>query len=58
MFDKRRIGDNMSIYIGKNFLLSATVGKKGDIKISKSSEIGSDLIKAIVGKKKKIRALG
>lgn len=56
VFAKKMIGKNVSVHIKDNFLLSATVGKKSEIRISKSSEIGSDLIRAIVGKKK-IRVL-
>lgn len=50
-FDKRLVGRIASIYIKDNFLFSATVGKKGSIKVTKGSDIGKELVKAIVGKK-------
>ncbi|MFN6992206.1 MAG: LAGLIDADG family homing endonuclease, partial [Fervidobacterium sp.] len=51
-FEKSIRGKSVSIYIESDFILSATVGKKNEIKISKSSEIGRELMKAIVNKKK------
>lgn len=50
-FNKSIRGKSVSIYIESDFILSATVGKKNEIKISKSSEIGRELMKAIVNKK-------
>jgi ATPase len=52
VFDKRLIGKIASFYIDDNFLFSATIGKKSNIKVGKDSEIGSELIRVIVGKKK------
>ena len=54
-FSKELTGRIASIYIGENFLFSATIGKKGRIRVSKSSEIGSKLLEAILSNKK-IRA--
>ena len=51
-FDKNMIGKIASIYVEDNFLFSATVGKKGKIKVTKSSDIGKELVKGIFGKKK------
>lgn len=51
-FDKRLVGKIASIYIENDFLFSATVGKKAGIKVTKSSDIGKELVKAIVGNKK------
>lgn len=51
-FGKSVRGKPVSIYIESDFILSATVGKKNEIKISKSSEIGRELMKAIVNKRK------
>lgn len=51
-FDKRLIGKTANFYIEDNFLFSATVGKKCNIKVTKDSEIGKDLLRAIVGRKK------
>ncbi|MDI6798933.1 MAG: PINc/VapC family ATPase [Candidatus Aenigmarchaeota archaeon] len=56
IFDRRLVGKIASIYIENSFLFSATIGKKGNIKVTKSSEIGKELVKAIFGKKK-IRVL-
>ncbi|MEM5801894.1 MAG: PINc/VapC family ATPase [Candidatus Aenigmatarchaeota archaeon] len=55
IFDKRFEGRTASVYIEDKFLFAATIGKKGSIKVTKDSNIGKELIKAIVGKKK-IRA--
>jgi ATPase len=51
-FDKRLVGKVASFYVEDKFLFSATVGKKGKIKVSKSSDIGKELIKSIVNKKR------
>jgi len=51
-FDKKLIGRVASFYIEERFLFSATIGKKGKIKVNKSSDIGKDLVKAVFGKKK------
>ncbi len=55
-FEKNLIGKLVSIYIEDKFLFSATVGKKGRIRINKSSSLGKELIKALVSGKK-IRAM-
>lgn len=51
-FDKILLGKPANFYVENDFLFSATVGKKGIIKVSKSSEIGKELVKAILSKKK------
>jgi ATPase len=51
-FDKRLVEKIASFYVEDNFLFSATIGKKTNIKIGKQSEVGSELLRAIVGKKK------
>jgi ATPase len=51
-FDKSLIGRIANIYLDDEFLFSATIGKKASIKVSKDSDIGRELIKAIVSKKK------
>jgi len=55
-FDKKMNGKTINIYIDNDYLLSATVGKKYDVKVNKSSGIGKEILRAIVGKKK-IRVL-
>lgn len=51
-FDKMYVGKIASIYTENKFLFSATIGKKSNIKITKSSDLGRELLKALVGKKK------
>ena len=51
LFDKRLIGKIGSIYIEDNFLFSATVGNKAKIKVTKDSDVGKELIKAVHNKK-------
>jgi ATPase len=50
-FSKEHAGKIASIYIDKDFLFSATIGKEGRIKVTKSSEIGKRLLEAICSKK-------
>ncbi len=51
-FDKKFVGKIASVYIEDGFLFSATVGKNGSIRVTKDSDIGKELLKAIVSKKK------
>jgi len=51
LFDKSVAGEVVSFYIDGEFLFSAMVGKKGTIKISKESDIGKELLKAIYEKR-------
>ena len=51
-FERSLRGKRVSIYIDDDFLISATVGKKNEIKMSKSSEIGKELLKAFMAGKK------
>jgi len=55
-FNKKMKGKTVNIYIDSDYLFSATVGKKNEIKVNKSSGIGKEILRAIVGKKK-IRVL-
>ncbi len=48
---KRYAGKPVSFYVDNEFLFSATVSKKGKIKISKGSEIGKKLLRALISKK-------
>ncbi len=50
-FNKKLSGENANIYVEGEYLFSATVGRKGEIRISKSSEIGKGLIRGLAGKK-------
>jgi len=51
VFNRNLIGKAASIFIEDQFLFSATIGKKGSIKITKDSDIGKELLRAFVGKK-------
>ncbi len=51
-FDKRYIGKMANVYIGSDFLFSATIGKKSNIKVSKDSDIGRQIVRALVSKAK------
>jgi len=55
-FSPKMKGKKVDIYVNDDYLLSATVGKKYEIKVSKSSGIGKEILKGIIGKKK-IRVL-
>ncbi|MBI1978807.1 MAG: Flp pilus assembly complex ATPase component TadA [Candidatus Aenigmarchaeota archaeon] len=52
IFNRNLIGKATSMFIEDQFLFSATIGKKGSIKITKESDIGKELLRALVGKKK------
>ena len=51
LFDKRLIGKIASVYVEDNFLFSATIGKKDRIKVTKDSDVGKEMLKAIHGRK-------
>ncbi|MEM3060869.1 MAG: PINc/VapC family ATPase [Candidatus Bathyarchaeia archaeon] len=55
-FNREYIGKTMSLYIDDQFLLSAVIGKKSRIRISKDSLQGSELIDALL-KRRKIRTV-
>ena len=50
-FDRKLVGRVANFYISDEFMFSATIGKKCNIKVTKDSDIGKDLVRAIVGKK-------
>ncbi len=52
VFDGKLSGKAVSIYVDDEFLLSATVGAKGIVKVSKDSDTGIALIRAIVNRRK------
>lgn len=56
IFKKNLAGKSLSFYSDGKFLFSATVGKNNKIKISKSSEIGKEILK-ILASKKEIKAI-
>ncbi|MEM5772775.1 MAG: PINc/VapC family ATPase [Candidatus Aenigmatarchaeota archaeon] len=51
-FNKKLIGKVANFYVEDEFLFSATVGKKANIKVNKASEIGKELVRALVNRKK------
>ncbi len=55
-FPPKMKGKKVDIYVNDDYLLSATVGKKHQVKVSKSSGIGKEILKGILGKKR-IRVL-
>jgi ATPase len=57
VFDNFYAGEIVSFYVNGKFLFSAMIGKKGTIKISKQSDIGKELLKAIY-EKREIRVFG
>ena len=50
-FEKRVSGKNANVYIENEYLFTATVGRAGQIKVSKDSDLGKALIRAITTKK-------
>ncbi|MBI3413313.1 MAG: Flp pilus assembly complex ATPase component TadA [Candidatus Aenigmarchaeota archaeon] len=51
-FDARISGRVVSVYVEDEFLFSATVGAKDAIKVSKDSDVGSSLVRAVVNRRK------
>jgi ATPase len=50
-FEPRMKGKKVDVYVDSDYLFSATVGKKNDVKVSKSSGIGKEILKGMLGKK-------
>ena len=50
-FDKKHVGQVASVYIDNEYLFSATIGKKSQIRVSKGSDLGKALLRAKVGEK-------
>jgi len=57
IFDSSLAGEVVSFYVDDDFLFSAMIGKKGTIRISKESDIGKELLKALY-EKKEIKVFG
>jgi len=51
LLGKKYAGKTVNFYIDEKFLFSATVGKKGKVKVSKSSGVGKELVRALASKK-------
>ncbi|MEM7824331.1 MAG: PINc/VapC family ATPase [Candidatus Aenigmatarchaeota archaeon] len=50
-FSKKMSGKTANVYVDNEYLFTATIGRKGDIKVSKSADIGKALLRALVGKR-------
>ncbi|MFB6217547.1 MAG: KH domain-containing protein, partial [Candidatus Aenigmatarchaeota archaeon] len=44
-------GENANIYINGDYLFTATVGKENEIKLTKDSELGEELVRALANRK-------
>lgn len=47
VFDEDLIGKNVDVYVNKEYLFSATVGKKGIVRVKKTSEHGRQLLRGL-----------
>ena len=56
MFEENLTGVAANVYVGDQYLFSATIGKKGQIRVSKKSDLGRSLLRALVSKQR-IRVL-
>lgn len=50
-FDKRIAGKIANVYVENEYIFSATVGRAGQIRVSKESDLGKNLLRATAGKK-------
>ncbi len=50
--DEQHTGDVANIYVGNQFLFSATVGKKARIRVTKNSDLGKALLRALVSNRR------
>jgi len=49
---KNGVGRNADIFIDNDYLFSATIGKKGDIKVHEKSELGKNILNALDSKRR------
>jgi len=56
VFDDDLTGTVANVYVGDQYLFSATIGKKSQIHVSKKSDLGRSLLRALVSKQR-IRVL-
>lgn len=52
--DRGFIGEQVDVYLGKDYIFSAYVGKKGYIKVRKNTDIGRKTLAGIAGKNLKL----
>jgi ATPase len=50
-FDKRFVGKTANIHVESDYLFTATIGRKGDIRVAKDSDIGTALVRAAASRK-------
>jgi len=55
-FDEKLTGKVANVYVGDEYLFSATIGKKSTIRVSKKSDLGRSLLRGLVSKQR-IRVL-
>ena len=51
LFKPKLAGKNASVYVDGEYLFTATIGRKGQIKVNKNSEIGKKILIALSSKK-------
>ena len=51
LFNRKLHSKKLNVYINNEYIFSATVGKKNKIRVSKSSDLGKNIIKALVQQK-------
>jgi ATPase len=56
VFDEDRTGEVANVYVGDEYLFSATIGKKSQIRVTKKSDLGRSLLRGLVSKQR-IRVL-
>jgi ATPase len=56
IFEQDLTGNVANVYIGDQYLFSATIGKKSQIRVSKKSDLGRSLLRGLVSKQR-IRVL-
>lgn len=56
VFQEELTGVAANVYVGDQYLFSATIGKKSQIRVSKKSDLGRSLLRALVSKQR-IRVL-
>lgn len=50
-FSKRYKGKNANVHVEGEYLFTATIGREGQIKVSKKSDIGRELVRAIANRR-------
>jgi ATPase len=51
-FGRDLTGEVANVYVGDEYLFSATIGKKSQIRVSKKSDLGRSLLRGLVSKKR------